>query len=94
MILGPQEPNFNDTFVHETGHVVLRILNGFKSVAIEPMAAIPHTTAALTDRGTAFNEGFAIHLETLAAHVRTDQPTRNRYRHERIIFGQRSQTHQ
>jgi hypothetical protein len=85
--LGPQKRGFENTFLHETGHVVLATLAGGKRVPAEPMASIPHTTAALTNRGTAFNEGFAIHLETLAGHLSDERSMRARYRHERFDFG-------
>ena len=52
------------------------------------MASIPHSTAALTDRGTAFNEGFAIHLETLAAHMATESELRQQYHHEAFVLSQ------
>lgn len=74
------------TLLHETGHVLLSVLSGGRGVPTAGIAAIPHTTAALTDRGTAFNEGFAIHLETLHAHLADDAETRAIYRHERMDF--------
>ena len=51
------------------------------------IACIPHTTAALTDRGTASNEGFAIHLETLAAHTASEPVVKERYHHPNFLFG-------
>ncbi len=71
--LDPSPKSFGDTFLHETGHVALSIISNGGGVPTEQMSSIPHTTAALTDRGTAFNEGFAIHLETLAGHFLLDQ---------------------
>jgi hypothetical protein len=41
----------------------------------------------LTDRGTAFDEGFAIHLETLAAHYLNDPDIRSRYDHQNFQTG-------
>ncbi|HVP11616.1 MAG TPA: hypothetical protein VMV94_10560 [Phycisphaerae bacterium] len=84
--LDPSGDGFDITFLHETGHVVLALLgadfpNGPK------MASIPHSTAALTDRMTAFNEGFAIHLETLAAQLAMGEPLSDRYRHVCVAFG-------
>jgi hypothetical protein len=73
--------------LHETGHVVLSVLNRGDGIPTLQLVSIPHTTAALTDRGTAFNEGFAIHLETLAAHLSDAPDMRKRYRHERMAFG-------
>ncbi|MHC5004261.1 MAG: hypothetical protein ACYTJ0_14195 [Planctomycetota bacterium] len=88
--LSPRPSAFENTFLHETGHVVLATLNGGERIPARPLAAIPHTTAALSDRGTAFNEGFAIHLETLAAHVLDDPRVRTIYRHEAFKFGDES----
>ena len=51
------------------------------------VAAIPHTTAALSDRTTAFNEGYAIHLETLEAHIGRDPKIRERYQRQLVLFG-------
>lgn len=85
--LGPDDWRFSTTLLHETGHVVLAILNGGRPVPVRPIAAITHSTAALTDRGTAFDEGFAIHLETLAAHLATEAELKNRYRHQQMLFG-------
>jgi hypothetical protein len=78
---------FSTTLLHETGHVILSMLNGGSEIPRRPIAAISHTTAALTDRGTAFDEGFAIHLETLAAHFTTDDFLKDRYHHRRFRFG-------
>lgn len=85
--LDPDEPTFRTTLLHETGHVLLYLLNGGMKIPGRDIASIPHTTAALTDRGTAFSEGFAIHLETLAAHLTTDPAMRDRYHHQRFLFG-------
>lgn len=85
--LGPQDWRFSTTLLHETGHVVLAMLNDGRSIPKLAIAPISHTTAALTDRGTAFDEGFAISLETLAAHYTTDSFERDRYHHRRFRFG-------
>jgi hypothetical protein len=85
--LGPQRWRFVTTLLHETGHVVLAMLAGGREVPKRGIAAIPHTVAALTDRGTAFDEGFAIHLETLVAHVSSAPEIRRQYRHEEFLFG-------
>lgn len=52
-----------------------------------PIAATPHSTAALTDRNTAFLEGYAIHLETVQAHLAGDAPSRQRYHRGMVLFG-------
>ena len=57
--LGPDEWRFGITFLHETGHVVTHILAGGRRVEATPMAAISHSTAALTDRETAFGGSVA-----------------------------------
>ena len=85
--LSPEDWAFETTFLHETGHVILAMLNGGREIPKREIAAIPHTTAALTDRGTAFDEGFAIHLETVAAHFTSDGFLRDRYHHQRFRFG-------
>jgi hypothetical protein len=85
--LGPDEWRFGATLLHETGHVATALLAGGRRVARRDVSAIPHTTAALTDRGTAFSEGYAIHLETWLAHTTADAPLVRRYRHEQFLFG-------
>lgn len=86
--LGPQPERFTTTLFHETGHIVLAVLNDNDAIPTQKIASIPHSTAALTDRGTAFNEGFAIHLETLAAHLNSDADTRRRYHYGKLDFGE------
>lgn len=85
--LGPNPWRFGTTFLHETGHVVSHILARGRRPEARPMAAIPHSTAALSDRETAFQEGYAIHLETLMARLDTSRATRNKYDHEQLLFG-------
>src|SRR6266508_4308910 len=58
--LAPEDWVFSTTLLHETGHMLLSMLNGGRQVPKREIASISHTTAALTDRGTAFDEGFAI----------------------------------
>jgi len=57
---------FEEEFAHEMGHVLLRRLlptlpNG--------MSRTPHSSLAITDYPTAFDEGFAIHFQGLARHL-------------------------
>jgi hypothetical protein len=85
--LDPDEQIFNTTLLHETGHIILFLLNGNDGIPSGEIASIPHTTAALTDRGTAFNEGFSIHLETLAAHFGSDAVLKSSYHHQSFLFG-------
>src|ERR1039458_6341470 len=63
------------------GHARGRRLDGLE------VASIPHSTAALSDRTTAFSEGYAIHLETLAAHLARGADLRWRYQHHGVGFG-------
>jgi len=85
--LGEEEWRFVPTLVHETGHVALAMLAGGAEVPRREIAAVPHALAALTDRGTAFDEGFATHLETVLAYVSAAPDVRAFYRHERFPFG-------
>ncbi len=85
--LGEEEWRFSITLLHETGHVALAMLAGGREIPKREMAAIPHTVAALTDRGTAFDEGFAISLETLAGHFSGAPEVRKQYRHEQFLVG-------
>lgn len=78
---------FADTFLHETGHVILYLLNGARPFPGRDLSAIPHSTAALSDRGTALSEGFAIHLETLNAHHSHTPETLDFYQHRQFRFG-------
>ncbi len=85
--LGPEEWRFSTTFLHETGHVALAMLAGGRGIPRREIAAIPHTVAALTDRGTAFDEGFAISLETLIAQLSSAPGVRKQYHHDQFLFG-------
>jgi len=85
--LDAQERRFAMTLLHETGHIVLALLTGGRELPKRELVSIPHTTSALTDRGTAFDEGFAIHLETLAAHFAAAPDLRARFQHERWSLG-------
>jgi hypothetical protein len=78
---------FETTMFHETGHVVMDMLAGGRRLDGREVASIPHSTAALSDRTTAFSEGWAIHLETLAAHLARGADLRWRYQHYAVGFG-------
>ena len=78
---------FETTMFHETGHVVMDMLAGGRRLDGLEVASIPHSTAALSDRTTAFSEGYAIHLETLAAHLARGEGLRWRYQHHGVGFG-------
>ncbi len=86
LILAEDADSFRTTLLHEGGHVLHGLLVGDRDPnAVDPAEAgrdatpIPHSTAAITDRRTAFNEGFAIHLETVAAHCGSDPEARRFY---------------
>jgi hypothetical protein len=86
ILLDAEQSRFEDTLLHETGHMAMALLAGGRQLQGVSMAAIPHTTAALTDRNTAFSEGWAIHLETLQAHLTRDAGARRRFHREAILF--------
>ena len=87
-ILLDAEPElFETTMYHETGHVVMDMLAGGRRLDGLEVASIPHSTAALSDRTTAFSEGWAIHLETLAAHLASSPELRRHYYHPSAGFG-------
>jgi len=87
ILLDPDPESFETTMYHETGHVVMSMLAGGRRLDGLEVASIPHSTAALSDRTTAFSEGWAIHLETLAAHLATSADLQKRYRHDSAEFG-------
>jgi hypothetical protein len=87
ILLDPDEAQFGTTLLHESGHMVMALLAGGRQLDGEEMASIPHSTAALSDRSTAFSEGWAIHLETVAAHVAKTPKFRRPYHRETINFG-------
>jgi Type II secretion system (T2SS), protein K len=88
ILLDPDEAQFDTTLLHESGHMVMALLAGGRQLDGEEMASIPHSTAALSDRSTAFSEGWAIHLETLAAHIARAPKLRRYYHRETINFGE------
>jgi len=61
----------------------MAMLAGGRQLPRADICSIPHSTAALSDRATAFSAGYAIHLEALAAHMGRDV----RYHHESAWFG-------
>ena len=87
ILLAPEDGDFTTTLLHETGHMLLYILAGGQVVPRRKLIPIEHSTAALTDRGTAFDEGFAIHLETVMAQTGTEAWFVNQYRHGQMLFG-------
>jgi hypothetical protein len=87
ILLDAEDWRFDTTLLHETGHMAMAMLAGGRQLAAKEIASIPHSTAALTDRNTAFHEGYAIHLETVQAHVGRDAWNRQRYHREMVLFG-------
>ena len=87
ILLDAQPDRFEATLLHETGHVVMAMLAGGRLLNGQDLSSIPHTTAALSSRATAFSEGYAIHLETLPAHLNHDAPARQRFHRELVLFG-------
>jgi hypothetical protein len=87
ILLDPDPWRFETTLLHETGHMAMAMLAGGRQLEGKQVAAIPHTTAALSDRTTAFSEGYAIHLETLEAHIGRDPGIRERYQRQQVLFG-------
>jgi len=87
ILLEPGPEWFETTMYHETGHVAMDMLAGGRRLDGLEIASIPHSTAALSDRTTAFSEGYAIHLETLAAHLARGEGLRWRYQHRAVGFG-------
>ena len=90
ILLDADASRFDTTMLHETGHMAMEMLAGGRQLDGKELASIPHSTAALSDRTTAFSEGYAEHLETLAAHLNDDPGTRARYHRGRVIFGEGS----
>jgi hypothetical protein len=86
ILLGPEEESFQTTLLHETGHMIMALLAGGKQLDGDELTSIPHSTAALSDRATAFSEGWAIHLETLAAHLARSPALRRQYHREAVQF--------
>jgi hypothetical protein len=87
ILLDAEPSRFQNTLLHETGHMAMAIVAGGRLLDGKQMASIPHSTAALSDRTTAFTEGYAIHLETLQAHLGRDAGVRQRYHHGLVLFG-------
>jgi hypothetical protein len=87
ILLDADPSRFETTLLHETGHMVMETLAGGRQLDGKETSSIPHSTATLSDRTTAFSEGYAIHLETLAAHLNHDQSTRQHFHRELVLFG-------
>ena len=88
ILLDAMPERFETTMYHETGHVATMMVAGGRRLDGLELSSIPHSTAALSDRTTAFSEGYAIHLETLAAHLARGAALRRLYGHESAGFGE------
>jgi DNA uptake protein ComE-like DNA-binding protein len=64
---------FEEIFAHEQGHVLLRRL--LPSLP-DGYSRTPHAALAVTDRVTAFDEGFATHFQALARHLTRNEQLR------------------
>jgi hypothetical protein len=87
ILLDAQDWRFETTLLHETGHMAMSMVAGGRLFEGRPVSAVPQTTAALTGRSTAFSEGYAIHLETVQAHLGRDDRNRQRYHRGIVLFG-------
>ncbi len=90
LILSDDAESFRGTLLHESAHVMHGLLTGGRNSGDDQQAfaPIPHSTAAVTDRRTAFNEGFAIHFEAVWAHCGHDPDARAFYDHAAPRYGQ------
>lgn len=90
LILEESPGHFRGTLLHETGHVLhgLLVAGAEAGNDADAFTPIPHSTAAVTDRRTAFNEGFAIHLEAINAHCGRDPETRAFYDRSAVVHGE------
>ncbi len=77
---------YEQTLLHEMGHVVLDVL-GAPSPQLDG-GYVFHTTPAVIDRWTAFNEGFAIHLETVYSERASARGRRTHYDNRSPVFGE------
>jgi hypothetical protein len=68
--------------------MAMALLAGGRPLEGETMSGIPHSTASLSDRNTAYSEGYATHLEALEAHVSHDPAVRQRFHREQVLFGE------
>ncbi|MCU0293580.1 MAG: general secretion pathway protein GspK [Thermoanaerobaculaceae bacterium] len=85
--LSEEESRWDTVLLHEAGHACLMLLASGRDLPGHRIASIPHATAALTDRTTAFSEGFATALETVLAQRAAAPAWRARYHHDELRFG-------
>lgn len=85
--LSEEESRWGTVLLHEAGHACIMVLTSGRELPGRRIAPIPHATAALTDRTTAFSEGFATALETVLAQRAAAPAWRARYHHDELRFG-------
>lgn len=85
--LSEEESRWGAVLLHEAGHACIMLLASGRDLPGRRIAPIPHATAALTDRTTAFSEGFATGLEAVLAQRATAPAWRAGYHHDELRFG-------
>lgn len=85
--LSEEANRFSAILLHESGHADLVLLTGGKPLPGRSIASIPHAATALTDRTTAFAEGFAIALEAVLAQRAVAPDLHARFWHGELQFG-------
>ncbi|HPW55573.1 MAG TPA: hypothetical protein PLP31_07540 [Thermoanaerobaculaceae bacterium] len=85
--LGEDAGRFSTVLLHETGHACQILLAGGRTLPGQAISPIPHAVSALTDRTTAFSEGFAIALETVAAQHAVTPALRSLLHPDELLFG-------
>jgi len=69
--------SFTQLFPHEMAHVMYRLLSREDSVANNSRSVDMHYFSIITDYPTAFNEGFAEHMENVARHFEENDSIRS-----------------
>lgn len=87
LLLGEDAWRFATVALHEAGHACLLLVAGGTPLPGRAIAPVPHAVTALTDRATAFQEGFAIALETVLAQRAVAPALRSLFHHDEMLFG-------
>lgn len=85
--LGEDAGRFATVLLHETGHACLILVAEGRPLPGRTISPIPHAVTALTDRTTAFSEGFAIALEAVLAQRAVAPALRSLFHHDEMVFG-------
>lgn len=85
--LGEDGGRFATVLLHETGHACQILLAGGRPLPGQAISPIPHAVTALTDRTTAFSEGFAIAFEAVLAQRAVAPALRSLLHHDELLFG-------